>query len=39
MSNIANHPQHLQALKTGYETWYSDYMTRIPKVGRDYSIL
>jgi heme-degrading monooxygenase HmoA len=33
-----NHPEHLQAQKSGYETWYSSYKTRIAKVERDYGI-
>ena len=31
-----DHPEHKEAQKAGYETWYSSYKTRICKVERDY---
>jgi len=36
--NWKNHPEHLQAQKSGYETWYSCYKTRISRVERDYGM-
>ena len=37
IKNWKENPEHKEAQKTGYETRYSSYKTRISKVERDYS--